>query len=136
MGRDFTWDSTGLLLFPCISTSQNFPAQSIQLPLSNSPRSAPDWCCLSAALVFMLATAAYFTANVAAYECPAHINGIKVFEANLDTCSGTHASHSRVARVLASSPGPNFSQRKTQMNETAKNEGLVSIAGVINGTHA
>ena len=38
-----------------------------------------------AALVFMLATAAYFTANVAAYECPAHTHGIKVFEANLDT---------------------------------------------------
>ena len=38
-----------------------------------------------ATLVLMLATAAYFAANVAAYKCPAHINGIKVFEANLDT---------------------------------------------------
>ena len=42
----------------------------------------------------------------------------------------------KARHMIASSPGPNFSQRKTQMNETAKNEGLVSIAGVINGTHA
>ena len=45
-------------------------------------------------------------------------------------------SLSDVTGKIASSPGPNFSQRKTQMNETAKNEGLVSIARVINGTHA
>ena len=38
-----------------------------------------------AALVIVLATAAYFTANVAAYECPAHSSGITVFEANLDS---------------------------------------------------
>ena len=38
-----------------------------------------------ASLVLVLATAAYFAANVAAYECPAHTLGIKVFEANLDT---------------------------------------------------
>ena len=36
-----------------------------------------------AALVFMLATAAYFTANVAAYECPAHTHGKqKICECN------------------------------------------------------
>ena len=37
----------------------------------------------------------------------------------------------RVHPLIASSPSQNFSLQKTQMNETAKNEGLVSIAGVM-----
>ena len=50
-----------------------------------------------AALVLMLATAAYFTANVVAYECPAHSSGIKVFEANLDTGNSYIHSGSRIS---------------------------------------
>ena len=48
----------------------------------------------------------------------------------------TKESYCSLATAVASSPGQNFSQRKTRINETAKNKGLVSIARVINGTHA
>ena len=49
-----------------------------------------------AALVLVLATAAYFTA---AYECPAPISGTKVFEADLNTGLSFIHSRSRISWV-------------------------------------